>query len=113
MNIETKFDIGQKIWCLYRYWYNGMNSEDWGKFYDIAEVEVTDFHVYDTDMISYIFEPVVATDSAHSYYEFELNELKKIPRVDASRYIINYYLFVTREEAEERLKELKAKENKL
>ena len=107
MKIETKFDIGQKIWCLYKYWHNGMNSEDWGKIYDIVEVEVTDFHVYDVDMISYIFEPVDATDFAHSYFEFDLNEFKEIPRVDASRYVINYWLFATREEAEAKLKEIK------
>lgn len=106
MKIETKFDIGQECYCVYRYWYDGMNSELYGKLLDIIKVKISEIHIHQDETIDYIFEPAEEIDWAHSHFHFSYNKFEKIPRIDRSRYILDYKLFATREEAEAKLKEL-------
>lgn len=100
MKIETKFDIGQDVWVVYKYWYDGVLTKIRHQLFDKKLVEITGIYV-NIDCTLYIFTPKHA-DTIHNYVVFKDNLLDKI----SDRYIDDYWLFSTETEAEQKLKQL-------
>lgn len=104
--IRPKFKIGQEVWCVYKYWYNGVLSEIRNKLFDVIFVEITEIHI-EKDYISYIFQPKPRQNRfGYDDFEYKDNLLYQMRNFGDTRYIDNYWLFTTKEEAQAKLREL-------
>lgn len=106
-SISPKFKIGQEVWCVYKYWYNGVLSEIRNKLFDKIFVEITEIHI-EKDYTSYIFQPKPRQNRfGYDDFEYKDNSLYQMRNFGDTRYIDNYWLFATKEEAESKLEELR------
>lgn len=103
--IVPKFKIGQEVWCVYEYWWNGKFADESNKFaINNFIIDATNIDKYGQH---YIF---------HKEYEGRDNIICYQPNFNGNRfnvmsgvqnnYIDDYYLFATKEEAEAKLREL-------
>lgn len=108
--IVPKFKVGQEVWCVYEYWWNGKFADESNKFainnFIIDAININKYGEH------YIF---------HKEYEGRDNVICYQPNFNGNRfdvmsgvqnhYIDDYYLFATKEEAQAKLEEFKG-ENK-
>ena len=101
--MKPEFYIGQDVWCVYKYWWNGKLTSDPDKI-AIEKFFIEEIHK-NLNGYYYIFR----RHSNDGINQPEFNSYGRFNTI-GSRNIKEYYLFATQEEAEQKLAEIGGKD---